>query len=83
MICLFSPNTGIPVSSLAYTKLNLQLYMTSKPQGEGTPVYGAYHILVNMLPSYSPYKKKYDVAFHKIYLRGFSPAMMMTGISVE
>lgn len=49
MICLFSPNTGIPVSSLAYTKLNLQLYMTSKPQGEGTPVYGAYHILVNTL----------------------------------
>lgn len=44
MICLFSPNTGIPVSSLAYTKLNLQLYMTSKtPGGGNTSVWGLSH----------------------------------------
>lgn len=80
MTCWFSPNTGIPISSLAYTKLNLQLYMTSKPQGEETPVYD---ILMNMLLTYSPYKKRYDVTFHKINLLGFSPAMMMIGISFE
>lgn len=80
MTCWFSPNTGIPISSLAFTKLNLQLYMTSKPQGEETPVYD---ILMNMLLTYSPYKKRYDVTFHKIYLLGFSPAMMMIGISFE
>ena len=80
MTCWFSPNTGIPISSLAYTKLNLQLYMTSKPQGEETPVYD---ILMNMLLTYSPYKKRYDVTFHKIYLLGFLPAMTMIGISFE